>query len=373
MIIVFFNPNLLSNWKGPKEWKSQAMISALKLNKPSHRKLYRRPILAFDDNIDEKITLNKHENYEHATLNKHNIEDDEYIQVEWLKWNELNDKLNENILRKEVSQSINKWNMYNNLLQDHNFKIIYTYVNLSYEQVKPDWLLSITKVGENVDDEKIVVKNKKSKKSSYKNQGKNHKVNEKNPEDKYNDIDDIQSNIFKQDNNNKVKEQTPEDKYSDIDDIQSDITKQDYFETNLDTNDGSNDDETDNDYYDDIDDTDDNCSDNNDDNDNSKVKEAKKKKNKKEKLDIAELKKEMANIIDQECINTESDDEWTSSLSFVDLLIKMRLVERKDLSVALIYVALLHLANEKCLKLIQKPSDVNEIQEIFIAKPINKK
>lgn len=31
----FFNPVLLANWKGPKVWKTQAMVKALKSSNPS--------------------------------------------------------------------------------------------------------------------------------------------------------------------------------------------------------------------------------------------------------------------------------------------------------------------------------------------------
>jgi len=34
----FFNPKLLANWKGPKAWKAQAMVKALKSCTPSKYK-----------------------------------------------------------------------------------------------------------------------------------------------------------------------------------------------------------------------------------------------------------------------------------------------------------------------------------------------
>ncbi|KAL5237851.1 hypothetical protein ACI65C_005261 [Semiaphis heraclei] len=90
------------------------------------------------------------------------------------------------------------------------------------------------------------------------------------------------------------------------------------------------------------------------------------------RMDIAELKKEISDIIDEECVETDSNSEWSSKLSFFNLLVKLRINEREGLSIPIVFVGLLHLANERGLKLFQEHCIINDMEETFIAKPITK-
>jgi len=54
------------------------------------------------------------------------------------------------------------------------------------------------------------------------------------------------------------------------------------------------------------------------------------------------------------------------------LLLKLRINERDGLSIPIVYVGLLHLANERGLKLFQEHCTINDMEETFIAKPIKK-
>ncbi|KAL4154490.1 hypothetical protein QTP88_000353 [Uroleucon formosanum] len=95
--------------------------------------------------------------------------------------------------------------------------------------------------------------------------------------------------------------------------------------------------------------------------------------------DIAELKKEISDIIDEECvvriykmINNETNpkSEWSSKLSFFNLLLKLRVNEQDGLSIPFIFVGLLHLASERCLRLIKEHCIINDFEETFIIKPM---
>ncbi|KAL5239437.1 hypothetical protein ACI65C_006847 [Semiaphis heraclei] len=90
------------------------------------------------------------------------------------------------------------------------------------------------------------------------------------------------------------------------------------------------------------------------------------------KIDIGELKKEISDIIDKQCVEIDSKSEWSSKLSFFNLLTILRVNERDELSIPIVFVGLLHLASERGLKLFQEHCIVNDMEETFIAKPINK-
>uniref|UniRef100_A0A2S2QKV4 Condensin complex subunit 2 n=1 Tax=Sipha flava TaxID=143950 RepID=A0A2S2QKV4_9HEMI len=86
-------------------------------------------------------------------------------------------------------------------------------------------------------------------------------------------------------------------------------------------------------------------------------------------IDIADLKKKMFDIINTECIKIESDNEWSSRLLFSTLLQKIT-EDRQDLSVGVAYVSLLHLVNERGLKLFQDGEIINGRKDIYIARPL---
>jgi len=46
--------------------------------------------------------------------------------------------------------------------------------------------------------------------------------------------------------------------------------------------------------------------------------------------------------------------------------------ERDGLTISIVFVGLLHLANERGLKLFQEYCVINDMEETFIAKPMNK-
>jgi len=55
------------------------------------------------------------------------------------------------------------------------------------------------------------------------------------------------------------------------------------------------------------------------------------------------------------------------------LLNKLQVNEREGLSIPIVFVGLLHLANERGLKLFQEHCAINDMEETFIAKPMNNK
>jgi len=54
-------------------------------------------------------------------------------------------------------------------------------------------------------------------------------------------------------------------------------------------------------------------------------------------------------------------------------LLKLRIYERDGLSIPIVFVGLLHLTNERGLKLFKEHCTVNDMEETFIARPIGKK
>ncbi|XP_022182495.1 uncharacterized protein LOC111042259 [Myzus persicae] len=90
------------------------------------------------------------------------------------------------------------------------------------------------------------------------------------------------------------------------------------------------------------------------------------------KMDVRELKKEISDIIDEQCVETNTNGEWSSKLSFFNLLTMLRVNERDELSIPIVFVGLLHLANERGLKLFQEHCIINDMEETFIAKLLSK-
>ncbi|VVC29713.1 Alpha carbonic anhydrase,Condensin complex subunit 2/barren,Carbonic anhydrase, alpha-class [Cinara cedri] len=72
------------------------------------------------------------------------------------------------------------------------------------------------------------------------------------------------------------------------------------------------------------------------------------------KMNISELKKEISEIIDKECIEIGTDNNWSNEIPFQTLLLKLTAKETR-ISLHIIFVALLHLTNERGYKLNQVP------------------
>jgi len=66
----------------------------------------------------------------------------------------------------------------------------------------------------------------------------------------------------------------------------------------------------------------------------------------------------------------DPNNEWSSKLSFFDLLVKLRINERDGLSIPIVFVGLLHLANERGLKLLKEYCTKYNMEETFIVKPM---
>lgn len=54
-------------------------------------------------------------------------------------------------------------------------------------------------------------------------------------------------------------------------------------------------------------------------------------------------------------------------------MLKLRVYERDGLSIAIVFVGLLHLTNERGLKLSQEHDTVNDMEETYISRPTGKK
>lgn len=69
-----------------------------------------------------------------------------------------------------------------------------------------------------------------------------------------------------------------------------------------------------------------------------------------------------------------SDSKWSSGLLFSDLLVKLENVHKgQELTVGMAYVGLLHLANDRGLKMFQDGSIINGRRDFYIYRPLIKR
>ncbi|XP_050529373.1 condensin complex subunit 2-like [Daktulosphaira vitifoliae] len=301
----FFNPQLLAKWKGPKAWKTHAMVKALKSCKPYDRKNIKDPSNEIDiDDISQICKQPKTPRRRNKILN-------ETIKLNWTKIDKIAETLENNTQSKEtlLPRILQKWDALDNLGDTKGIiiDIKHKFMFLEHTEIRPNWWLR--------------EKNKKNK-IEVKDYSQHHENNNELHESIYdNTLNDSHCGII---NDDPIMSQ--------IQDINSKCD--DSYTTNK------------------------LC---------SEVDFCKPEVH----LDIGTLKKQIIEIINKECIISSSSSNWSSALSFKDLLIKLNFFKREDLSVPLVFVALLHLSNEHSLSLTQTLTlNVNEIDDVKICKPI---
>uniref|UniRef100_A0A2S2PTA6 Condensin complex subunit 2 n=2 Tax=Schizaphis graminum TaxID=13262 RepID=A0A2S2PTA6_SCHGA len=301
----FFNPKLLANWKGPKAWKAQAMMKALKSCNPTERKDI---ISNTNDNIDEITQTNIKQP---KTCKKRNKVKNDKIQIDWLDMSQINETLKKKVQSKEkiLPRTLQKWDPLDNISDTQSIvvNIQYKFHFLQYVEIKPDWWMHYKKLEED---------NHSEASNAYENIDNCDEGIEQPMEIDCEDSEQL-NNITHGENYEKLAALDVSEEYNPNADVIADIKTE-------------------------------------------------------SRMDIAELKKEISNIIDEECVETDKSSEWSSKLSFFNLLLKLRINERDGLSIPIVYVGLLHLANERGLKLFQEHCTINDMEETFIAKPMKK-
>ncbi|XP_060847393.1 uncharacterized protein LOC132926971 isoform X2 [Rhopalosiphum padi] len=301
----FFNPKLLANWKGPKAWKAQAMMKALKSCTPTERKDI---ISNTDDNIDEITQTNIKPP---KSCKKRNKVKNDKIQIDWLDMSQITEILKKKVQSKEkiLPRTLQKWDPLDNISDTQSIvvDIKYKFHFLQYAEIKPDWWLRYKTLEED---------NHSEASNSYEN---------------INDCDEdveqpMEIDCEDSEQLNKITHGENYDKFATLD-VSEELTPNADIIADIKTE---------------------------------------------SRMDIAELKKEISNIIDEECVETNNSSEWSLKLSFFNLLLKLRINERDGLSIPIVYVGLLHLANERGLKLFQEHCTINDMEETFIAKPMKK-
>ncbi|XP_022177180.1 uncharacterized protein LOC111038410 [Myzus persicae] len=302
-----FNPKLLAKWNGPKAWKAQAMMKALKSCTPSERKDI---VSNEDENIDECTQ----ESDDHIQTNKKRIQvkNNDTVQINWLDRNQINELIKNNIRGKEqiLPRTLQKWQPVDHLSDVRTVvvDIKYEFNFLKYTEIKPEWW-------------------ERRKNYSASKELKSRQ-----------NINACGESVIKALEATEIDNEDPEQSTSKNDEelITNDGTD-DKLEVSKELN------PEDEDAFDDQSES---------------------------RMDIAELKKEISDIIDEECVETDPNSEWSSKLSFLNLLTKLRINERDGLTIPIIFVGLLHLANERGLKLFQEYCTINDMEETFIAKPM---
>ncbi|XP_050438481.1 condensin complex subunit 2-like isoform X2 [Adelges cooleyi] len=305
----FFNPQLLAKWKGPKSWKAQAMVKALKSCKPHERK----DILCSptnDDDLDDpsqEFKLPK-------TPKRRNKVVNESIKLNWMKIDEIKEILEKNVLSKEkvLPRILQKWDALDNIGDNKHtvVDIIYKFTFLEYAEIRPDWW-------QQEKSKKRTDKNTTITESSFTHE---NELNFDNVVDQYDDVNDNPE--ISQNEDVAIAENCCDNDISDQSFMENKQCLKDAFKPEV-------------------------------------------------RLDIGTLKKQMMDIIDKECTVLKSSSNWSSVLAFKDLLLKLNFYQREELTVPLVFVALLHLTNEHSLSLTQTMTlNVNEIGDVEIAKPI---
>ncbi|XP_025191812.1 condensin complex subunit 2-like [Melanaphis sacchari] len=298
----FFNPKLLANWKGPKAWKTQAMIKALKSCTQNERK---EIISNTDDNIAESTQENLKQP---KSCKKRNKVKNDKVVINWLDLSQVDEILKPKVVGKEkmLPRTLQKWDPLHNISETQSIivNVNYKFQFLQYYEIKPDWWINYNDQEEGNYSEDL---------NSYQNINDcNESIAE--PSEPM-EIDCEDSELLKNKNDDELAPFDVSKELTSNDDIIADIKTE-------------------------------------------------------SRMDIAELKKEISNIIDEECVETGHNNEWSSKLSFLNLLIKLRINERDGLSIPIVYVGLLHLANERGLKLYQEHCTINDMEETFIVKPM---
>ncbi|XP_027847908.2 condensin complex subunit 2-like [Aphis gossypii] len=296
----FFNPQLLANWKGPKAWKTQAMMKALK----SCTAIERKDIIEnSDDNILERPPP--------KTTKKRNRSKNDIVEIKWLDMSAVDEILRPKLQGKEKisPRTLQKWDPLDNIsvIKSSIVNVGYKFDNLRFTGISPEWV----------------------------------QYSENEEENNYSDAPNYDQNIDDSDESIAGTSYAME-----IDNEQLTTNSEQLKGDELATLDLSkafiNDDVL------------------------GDIKTE-------SRMDIGELKKEISDIIDEECVDTNDGSEWSSKLSFLNLLLKLRVYERDGLSIAIVFVGLLHLTNERGLKLSQEHDTVNDIEETYISRPTGKK
>ncbi|KAL5238749.1 hypothetical protein ACI65C_006159 [Semiaphis heraclei] len=305
----YFSPKLLANWKGPKAWKAHAMVKALKSCTPSERK---EIVSNIDEDIDECTQQN---NKNIKTNKKRNQVKHDSFQVNWLSRTQIQEICEDNVKGKEKinARTLQKWDPLDNISDSQTIVVDVKYkLNfLQYMEIKPEWW---------------IYKNRKKN-----SEASNSRQNINDPAESISEsLEDME--IDNGDPEHSINKNDKESIINDGTDDKLDVAR----ELDSEDEDGMGD-----------------------------IKSE-------SRMDIAELKKEISDIIDEECVETDPNSEWSSKLPFFNLLVKLRINEREGLSIPIVFVGLLHLANERGLKLFQEHCTINDMEETFIAKPIKK-
>ncbi|KAE9533817.1 hypothetical protein AGLY_008896 [Aphis glycines] len=297
----FFNPQLLANWKGPKAWKTQAMMKALKSCTAAERK----DIIAnSDDNILEHPPP--------KTTKKRNRSKNDKVEIKWLDMSAIDEILKPKLQGKEkiLPRTLQKWDPLDNIsvIQSSIVNVGYKFNNLRFTGISPEWVQYSENEEENNysdapnNDQYIDDSDESIAGTSYAMEIDNEQLTTNSGQSKGDELATL--DLSKALNIN--------------DDVLGDIKTE-------------------------------------------------------SRMDIGELKKEISDIIDEECVDTNDGSEWSSKLSFLNLLLKLRVYERDGLSIPIVFVGLLHLTNERGLKLSQEHCTVNDMEETFISRPTGKK
>ncbi|XP_060855945.1 condensin complex subunit 2-like [Metopolophium dirhodum] len=297
----FFNPKLLANWKGPKAWKAQAMMKALKSCTPKERK---EIVSNIDECTQQNIKTNK----------KRNQVKHDKVKINWLEASQINEIFENNIKGKEqiLARTLQKWDPLDHIsdTQTIDVDIKYKFDFLQYIEIKPDWWVHKNRIKDICSEASNSCQNINDCGESIVETSEPMEIDNGDPEQSTNENDEKIINYRTNDILDVSVELNSEDE-----DIMGNIKSE-------------------------------------------------------SRMDIGELKKEISDIIDEECVETDLDSEWSSKLSFFNLLRKLRINERDGLSIPIVFVGLLHLANERGLRLLEEHCTINDMEETFITKPM---
>ncbi|KAL4154521.1 hypothetical protein QTP88_000380 [Uroleucon formosanum] len=338
----FFNPKLLANWNGPKAWKAQAMMKALKSCTPTERK-------EIEENIDECTQQNIKQS---KTIKKCNRVKHDRVKINWLNKSQITEILENNLEGNEkiLTRTLKNWDPLDHIAdsQTIDVDIKYKFDFLQYIEIIPDWWIH------------------KNRKKGICSEASNSSQN----------INDCGESIVEPLDSVEIKDEDPEqltnENYDGTDDKLDESEELNSGDDNVMGDIKSEDEDgmsgikskNENVMSGIISENEDGIGDKSgDENVMGDIKSE-------SRMDIAELKKEISDIIDEECVETDPKSEWSSKLSFFNLLVKLRINEREELSIPIVFVGLLHLANERGLKLIQEHCIINDIEETFIIKPM---